>query len=33
MKVGIYEAKTKLSKLIPAVLTGEEVIITTAGHL
>ena len=32
MKVGIHEAKTKLSKLIPAVLAGEEVIITKAGH-
>ena len=32
MKVGIHEAKTNLSKLIPAVLAGEEVIITKAGH-
>ena len=32
MKVGIHEAKTKLSKLIPAVLSGEEVIITKSGH-
>lgn len=32
MKVGIHEAKTKLSKLIPAVLAGEEVIITKAGR-
>jgi len=32
MKVGIHEAKTKLSKLIPIVLSGEEVIITKAGH-
>ena len=32
MKVGIHEAKTKLSKLIPAVLAGEEVIITKAGQ-
>ena len=32
MKVGIHEAKSKLSKLIPAVLAGEEVIITKAGH-
>jgi len=32
MKVGIHEAKTKLSKLIPAVLSGEEVIITKAGR-
>jgi prevent-host-death family protein len=31
MEVGIHEAKTKLSKLIPAVLSGEEVIITKAG--
>ena len=28
MKIGIHEAKTRLSKLIPAVLSGEEVIIT-----
>ena len=32
MKVGIHEAKTKLSKLIPAVLAGEEVIITKSGN-
>ena len=32
MEVGIHEAKTKLSKLIPAVLSGEEVIITKSGH-
>ncbi|MGD8294011.1 MAG: type II toxin-antitoxin system prevent-host-death family antitoxin [Desulfobacterales bacterium] len=32
MEVGIHEAKTKLSKLIPAVLAGEEVIITKAGN-
>lgn len=32
MEIGIHEAKTKLSKLIPAVLSGEEVIITKAGH-
>ncbi len=32
MKVGIHEAKTKMSKLIPAVLSGEEVIITKAGR-
>ena len=32
MKVGIHEAKTKLSKLIPVVLSGEEVIITKAGR-
>ena len=31
MEIGIHEAKTKLSKLIPAVLSGEEVIITKAG--
>jgi prevent-host-death family protein len=31
MYVGIHEAKTKLSKLIPAVLSGEEVIITKSG--
>jgi prevent-host-death family protein len=32
MKAGIYEGKTKLSKLIPAVLAGEKVIITKAGR-
>ena len=32
MEIGIHEAKTKLSKLIPAVLAGEEVIITKSGH-
>jgi prevent-host-death family protein len=32
MEIGIHEAKTKLSKLIPAVLSGEEVIITKSGH-
>ena len=32
MEVGIHEAKTKLSKLIPAVLSGEEVIITKLGR-
>lgn len=32
MKVGIHEAKTNLSKLIPLVLSGEEIIITKAGH-
>ena len=32
MKVGIHEAKTKLSKLIPIVLAGEEVVITKAGR-
>jgi len=31
MKIGIHEAKTKLSKLIPAVLSGEEVIIAKSG--
>jgi len=31
MKIGIHEAKTNLSKLIPAVLSGEEVIITKSG--
>jgi len=31
MKVGIHEAKTKLSKLIPAALAGDEVIITKSG--
>jgi prevent-host-death family protein len=32
MHVGIHEAKTHLSKLIPAVLAGEEVIITKSGQ-
>lgn len=32
MKVGIHEAKIKLSKLIPAVLAGEDVIITKSGR-
>jgi prevent-host-death family protein len=32
MEVGIHEAKTKLSKLIPVVLSGEEVIITKFGY-
>ncbi len=32
MEIGIHEAKTKLSKLIPAVLSGEEVIITKLGR-
>lgn len=32
MRVGIHEAKTNLSKLIPAVLAGEEVIITKSGQ-
>jgi prevent-host-death family protein len=31
MKIGIHEAKTRLFKLIPAVLAGEEVIITKSG--
>ena len=31
MKIGIHEAKTRLSKLIPAALSGEEVIITKSG--
>jgi len=31
MHIGIHEAKTKLSKLIPAVLSGEEVVITKSG--
>ena len=31
MKIGIHEAKTRLSKLIPAVLSGEEFIITKSG--
>ena len=31
MEVGIHEAKTKLSKLIPAALAGEEVVITKQG--
>lgn len=31
MKIGIHEAKTRLSQLIPAVLSGEEVIIAKAG--
>lgn len=32
MRVGIHEAKTNFSKLIPAVQAGEEVIITNAGR-
>ena len=32
MKIGIHEAKTKLSKVIPMVLSGEEIIITKSGH-
>ncbi|MEW6593563.1 MAG: type II toxin-antitoxin system prevent-host-death family antitoxin [Thermodesulfobacteriota bacterium] len=31
MRIGIHEAKTNLSKLIPAAQTGEEIIITKAG--
>jgi prevent-host-death family protein len=31
MKVGIHEAKTHLSKLIPLALSGEEVLITKGG--
>ena len=31
MKVGIHEAKTNLSKLIPIALSGEEVLITKGG--
>jgi prevent-host-death family protein len=32
MKIGIHEAKTKLSKVIPMVLSGEEIIITKSGY-
>lgn len=32
MRVGIHEAKTQLSKLIPAALAGEEVVITKSGQ-
>lgn len=32
MRVGIHEAKTNLSKLIPAAQAGEEIIITNAGR-
>ncbi len=32
MNAEIQAAKTKLAKLIPAVLTGEKVILTKAGH-
>lgn len=32
MEVGIHDAKTQLSKLIPVVLSGEEVIITKSGY-
>ena len=32
MRVGIHEAKTHLSRLIPAALAGEEVIITKSGQ-
>ena len=31
MRVGIHEAKTNLSKLIPAAQSGEEIIITKGG--
>ena len=31
MKVGVYEAKSKLSKMIDKALEGEEVIITRNG--
>lgn len=31
MRVGIHEAKTNLSRLIPAAQTGEDIIITKAG--
>jgi len=32
MQAGIHEAKTRLSRLIRAVLRGEEVIIAKAGQ-
>lgn len=32
MRVGIHEAKTNLSRLIPVVQAGDEVIITNAGR-
>ncbi len=32
MQVGIHQAKTQLSKLIPAALAGEEVIIMKSGR-
>jgi prevent-host-death family protein len=32
MLIGIHEAKTHFSRLIPAVLAGEEVIITKSGE-
>ncbi len=32
MRVGIHQAKTHLSRLIPAALAGEEVIITKSGQ-
>ena len=32
MKVGIHRTNAKLSKLIPTVLAGEEIIITKAGR-
>jgi len=31
MFIGIHEAKTHLSRLIPAALAGEEIIITKSG--
>ena len=31
MKVGVYEAKSKLSKMIDLALEGEEVVITRNG--
>ncbi len=31
MRIGIHEAKTHLSRLIPAALAGEEIIITRSG--
>jgi len=32
MQVGIHEAKTHFSRLIPAALAGEDVVITNAGR-
>jgi prevent-host-death family protein len=32
MKVGVYEAKSKLSKMIELALDGEEVVITRNGE-
>ena len=32
MEVGIHKAKTNLSKLIPAALAGEDVIISKSGR-